>query len=367
MIKKLLQPTFREVLLLLTLCAGTSFLWQPLRGQSPSVGNESGSKNKNVLTDSVEKPTAAQRGTNESPLVIDTEGHRDTPAETEEKTKEKENKNSVDAWTLRWVGITAGSTVVLMLVGIGGVIAAIRTLRAIEKQAGLMETQIQDARNANEGSAKDVKASIAEAVRSAKAMEGVAESMAISAESVKTSVGISREIADTQKLVTELQSRAYLSALFNTAIFQDANHSFEVQAILRNHGNTPAYDVTFEAVAQIVPAPIPEDFAFPLPEDAAGTSVSLIAPGTTKLIARVLSRKVPDDQVESIKRGGPPHCLAMWGSVKYRDAFRKERQLKFAFTVTWLAWVKGMGVDKDGNALPEQMFSHDTTHHNESD
>jgi len=137
--------------------------------------------------------------------------------------------------------------------------------------------------------------------------------------------------------------------------------------VLRNHGNTPAYDVTFRAVAQIVPAPIPEDFPFSLPDDAAGTSVSLIAPNTTKLIARTVSGRIPDDQVESIKRGGPPHCLAMWGVVKYRDTFMKTRQLKFAFIVTWLPWVKGMGIDKDGNALPEQIFSHDTAHHNESD
>lgn len=254
-----------------------------------------------------------------------------------------------------------------MLGGIGGVIAAIRTLRAIEQQAGLMETQIQDARKSNADNAKDVQASIAEAVRSAKAMEVVAESMAANAESMKTSVVISREIADTQKLVTELQSRPYLSAAFESAIFQDENHVFEVQTVLRNHGNTPAYDVTFRAVAKIVPFPIPEDFAFLLPDDTAGASSSLIAPGMTKLLNRGVSSRVPDDQVGSIKRGDPPLGLAMWGLVKYRDAFMKNRQLRFAFTVTWLPWVKGMDRDKDGNIRPEQIFSHDTTHHNDSD
>jgi len=114
----------------------------------------------------------------------------------------------------------------LVLIGFFGVRAAICTLGTIEKQAGLMETQIQDARKSNADNAKGVQASIAEAVRSARAMEVVAGSMAVNAESVKTSVGISREIADTQKLVTELQSRPYLSALFNAAIFQDAAHIF---------------------------------------------------------------------------------------------------------------------------------------------
>src|SRR5580658_3542611 len=83
---------------------------QPLRGQSPGVGKEASSKKKNVAADSPEKPTTDQRGTKDSPLVVDTEGHQDTPAEAEEKTREKEDKHSIDAWTLRWTGITAGAT-----------------------------------------------------------------------------------------------------------------------------------------------------------------------------------------------------------------------------------------------------------------
>jgi hypothetical protein len=198
-------------------------------------------------------------------------------------------------------------------------------------------------------------------------MEGVAASMATNVEELKVSVGISRDIADTQKLVTELQSRPYLSAAFNTALFQDANHVFEVQATLRNHGNTPAYDVTFRAAAGIVPAPIPEDFGFPLLDNSAGASVSFLAPGTHKLISRNVLSRVHDDEVDSVKYGTGSQCLAMWGVVKYRDAFEKSRQLRFAFTVLWIRWLKGTDKDKDGNPLPEQIFSADTMHHNGAD
>jgi hypothetical protein len=349
------------------LMAVLSYFGQPLAGQSPSGGEESNRNQKNIPADSPDKATRDQRGTKESPLVIDTEGHQYTPAEAKEKSREKADKHSIDEWTLRWAAITAGSTVVLMLVGIGGVIAATRTLRAIEQQAGLMETAIQDARKSNADNTKDVRASIAEAVRSAKAMEVVAESMAATVESVKTSVVISREIADTQKLVTELQSRPYLSASFDSALFQDENHIFEVQTVLRNHGNTPAYDVTFSAVAQIVPIPIPDDFPFFLPPNSAGGSSSLIAPGMTKILVRAVPTRVRDDQVRSIQLGIPPLGLAMWGVVKYRDAFMKNRQLRFAYLVTWRPWIKGMDTDKDGNVRPEQTFRHDTTHHNDSD
>jgi len=110
--------------------------------------------------------------------------------------------------------------------------------------------------------------------------------MATSAESVRESVTISKDIATTQKFATELQSRAYLSVFFDSAIYQDVNHVFEATAVIRNHGNTPAYDVVFKATAQIVPVPFPEDFAYPLPDDSAGGSVSLIAPGS-RLSCRV--------------------------------------------------------------------------------
>jgi hypothetical protein len=255
----------------------------------------------------------------------------------------------------------------LVLIGGGGVYAAVRTLRAIERQAELMERQATEARESTAQQGRDVQASIAEATRVSRAMEGIAESMASNVESVRKSVGISREIADGQKLATELQSRAYLSAFFNTAIFQDANHVFEAQAVLRNHGNTPAYDVTFRAVAQIVPVPLPEDFAFPLPDETAGTSASLMAPGTTKLITRRVSGKVPDDQVDAIKRGDPPRCLAMWGIVKYRDAFKQTRHIRFAFLINWIPWLVGMDKDKDGHPLPPQIMSYDTAHHNDAD
>lgn len=324
-------------------------------------------KKENIPTNSPNKAAENQRGTEISPLIVDTEGHRDTPAESAEKTREKEEKHGVDTWTLRWAGITAGTTIILMLAGIGGVYAALRTLRAIEKQAGLMETQIADAKKSSEDSARDVQASIAEAVRSATAMEGVARSMAINAESVKTSVAISREIADTQKMATELQSRAYLSTGFNTATFQDANHVFDAEVVLQNRGNTPAYDVGFRAAAQIVPVPIPENFAFPLPDDTAGLSVSLMAPGTTKTIRRWVSGRVPENEVEGIKLGTGQRGLAMWGIINYRDAFQKSRHIKFAFTVVWIPWLAGMDRDANGRPLAPKIMSFDTAHHNQAD
>jgi hypothetical protein len=356
----------RRLLLFLVVLTCAPTLRQPLRGQSPSVQKEASSNRKEDAALSQSQPQTDQRGTKDAPLIVDMLSH---PKSQEESAKDKtddQHKAFFDGWTVGSAVAVAVFTGVLMIIGWRGVNAANRTLREIKRQADLMDTQIQDSRKSNKDSAKDVQASIAEAVRSAKAMEGVAESMSVNAASVKESVRISREIADMQKLATTLQSRAYLSAGLNAAKFQDANHVFEVQALLRNHGNTPAYDVTFRSVVQIIDTPIPEDFTFPLPDETAGTSVSLMAPGTIKLITHSVAAKVPEDQVEGIKRGKPPRALAMWGSVKYRDAFAETRHLKFAFIVFWIPWVLGMDKDKDGKPLPEQVMSVDTARHNDA-
>jgi hypothetical protein len=354
-------------LLVLTLWAWIAFSWQPTWGQSPGVRIDPTHKPKqqaNLAGDNTQRP---QIGTNSSPLVVETHARAESKEESAKTQNDKDHAASIERWTLIFTGGATFFTGFLVVIGWRGVVAANRTLRAIEKQAGLMETQIEDARKSGENSVRDVQASIAEAIRSAKAMEGVAESMAANASSVKESVRISQDIANMQELATTLHGRAYLSVFLNGAKFQDANHVFEVQAALRNHGNTPAYDVTFRAAVQIIDAPLREDFAFPLPDETAGPSVSLMAPGITKLITRSVLSKVPDEQVEAIKRALPPRCLAMWGVVKYRDAFKEARHLKFAFTVAWIPWVKGMEKDKDGNALAEQIMSYDTARHNDAD
>ena len=317
-------------------------LWKPTWGQPPREGKGQPSTGSNTAAGRNGESRENQIGTQTRPLIVDNQGHKKSKQEAADDRAEKEHMLETERRTLRAVEWTAYAALGLVLVGACGTIAAVWTLRQIKRQADLierqantMEQQLTDARTASAQQVEDVRASIAEAAKSAKAMEGVAESMASNAESVRHSVAISREIADTQKLAIELQGRAYLSVFFDSAFYQDVNHVFEVTAVIKNHGNTPAYDVVFKATAQIVLIPIPEDFAYPLPDNSAGGSVSLIAPGTTKLVHRALAERIPDNEVDTVKRGGPPMALAMWGIVNYRDAFNKIRHIKFAFTVYW--------------------------------
>ncbi len=333
----------------LAICFLLFFAVAPILGQTPDQPANKGGNTKGIGQPT---PPISEPKTSNDPVSISTVKPLDVRADVQKD------------WMDKWNWFFAAT---LVLIGASGVYAALKTLKAIERQAELMERQANEARDSATQQARDVQDSIAEATRASRAMEGIAESMAANVESVRISVDISREVADMQKLATELHGRAYLSAVFNAAKYQDADHVFDVEAALKNHGNTPAYDVTFRAVAQIVPMPLPEDFGFPLPNETTVPSVSLLAPGTTKFITRSVAGKVPDDQVEDIKLGRPPRCLAMWGEVKYRDAFRKTRHVKFAFTIAWIPWVEGKGQDKDGNPLPERIMSYDTVGHNDAD
>lgn len=292
------------------------------------------------------------RGTDDWPISVKV---LPTPKTVEEISQEKKDRDDISGANWWMVRLTAA-------IGLVGLLQ----LFIFGLQARRLRQTIKKMDEIAKGQTKDMQASISEATRSASAMEGVAQSLVLTTNSNEQSVSISREIADRQKLITVLSSRAYLYAGLHMATYQDADHVFEIRAFLANRGNTPAYNVTFKATLALLPSPIPDDFEFPLPADTAGTSVSFMAPGVTKLITRGLPERVPDEDVEAIKRGRPPRCLAMWGIVDYQDAFKEPRVLKFAFSVSWIGWVAGKGVDKDGNPLPENALSHDTNHHNEA-
>lgn len=292
------------------------------------------------------------RGTDNSPITVKVLPTQKTQQEDSQEKQDRQDQSAADWWMVR-------------LTAFIGLIGLVQTI-VFGLQARRLRQTITKMEEIAKGQTQDMKASIGEATRAATAMEGIAISMSSNVQSARESVEVSREIADRQKIVTELSGRAYLSATFNTAFYQDANHVFEASALLMNRGSTPAYDVTFRAAADILPFPIPDDFEFPLPEETAGVSVSLIAPGLAKIMTRPLLRRVPDNEVAAIKQGGPPKCFAMWGIVNYQDAFSESRHLKFAFKVRWIGWVEGMGKDKDGNSLPEQTMSEDMPRYNEA-
>lgn len=189
--------------------------------------------------------------------------------------------------------------------------------------------------------------SLAEASRSASAMENVANSLEISS-------AINREIADRQKIVTELQSRAYLSIVYIGIVPQNrqSGYRYEPRFAILNNGHTPAYDVSIRANTDVLPVPLPTDFPFPLPDAAPARSISIIGPQQQKVTSAVLPRLYSDEEDDFIKNGTTQR-IYVWGIVTYKDAFTIQRHIMFSQSIIWYA---------DGVTT----ISFDTTRHNEA-
>lgn len=174
------------------------------------------------------------------------------------------------------------------------------------------------------------------------------------AKSLDVTTGINKEIAERQKLVTELQSRAYLSVAFAAVVPQnrDTGYRYEPRFAIINHGHTPAYDVSFRINADVCPFPLPADFTFPLPNAVPTRSVSIIWPQQNKIITAVLPRLYSDEEERAIK-DGVAQRINVWGIVTYRDAFQIERHVRFSQSIIWLA-------DRT------TTMSYDTNRHNEA-
>jgi len=114
--------------------AGTQLCWQPLRGQAPVRGVQAGSDQKQQPDLANGNTTPEQRGTKGAPLVVDIKGHKNTEEETAKEQREKDDKDFTDRWTFRATVAVAGFTGLLVIIGGLGVWAALRTLRAIERE-----------------------------------------------------------------------------------------------------------------------------------------------------------------------------------------------------------------------------------------
>jgi hypothetical protein len=216
--------------------------------------------------------------------------------------------------------IVAVFTVVLAISTIGLWLATNRLWKAGERQMELVE------RNAVQHSG-DMQASITEATRAASAMEDVAKAAAESAKLAAENVITIRER-------TAAQMRAYISVSIGTAVYQDREKElkFEAKPILINFGHTPAYNVTFNSRAKILPFPLPDDFDFPLSGDPGG--VGVLGPQQQFILNAIVDDFVDNREIEDIKimKG---KALFIWGIITYRDAFGAGRETKFCHHMIW--------------------------------
>jgi hypothetical protein len=170
---------------------------------------------------------------------------------------------------------------------------------------------------------------IAEAARSAVAMERVAQEIKRSADSAAESVIALRER-------TAQQMRAYITVITGTTGFYQErakNIYFEGKPVLLNTGHTPAYKVSYRIKAGVMCIPVPDDFAFPLPQKGIGAGV--IGPQQTGIMGGVLDDFVPDIDVDDIRYQRKNRSLYVWGIISYEDIFGVAHSTKFCHSIVW--------------------------------
>jgi hypothetical protein len=133
----------RQCAALIALFAWVPFCWKPLWGQTPGVRVETGKNQKQQAEPGTGQPGNAQRGTEDSPLIVDIKQHPKSKTETAEDKRINDAKEYRDRWSFRLAVIGTIISGLLLIIGTGGVYAAICTLRAIETQAEHLERQIQ--------------------------------------------------------------------------------------------------------------------------------------------------------------------------------------------------------------------------------
>jgi hypothetical protein len=198
------------------------------------------------------------------------------------------------------------------------------------------------------GQSDDTKKTIAEAVKSSAAMEAVAASMAQNVKHLETTVATNKRIADRQKLVSEMQLRAYVSVIIGSAVTQDqaTGTYFYGSAVMVNSGQTPAKRVEHSVDVGIFPSPLPPDFVLPAARNAR-IREGMLPPHQNRTLGASLGAFIPDADMGPIKKGDG-RGFYIWGDVAYEDAFDERRTTTFCHLLTFLPDGKTWGYYSPG-------------------
>jgi hypothetical protein len=270
-----------------------------------------------------------QRGSEDKPVIVKVLPSERTATERAQEASDRQDKAAAEWWTV---------LLTLALVGVGSLqfLALIGQAIVFGIQARRLRESVDLTRTAANRQEKDTAASIAEASRAAVAMERVAGSLASTATSAVENTRIVREISERQGDLAMMQLRAYLSVRFGSIVPQDnaTNYRFEVRLLLANTGQTPAHNVYYRAAVDILPLPLPDDFAFLLP-DPPMTSAGILGPQQIFSISANLNRMLSDDEIVEISTG-ERRRLYIYGTVSYYDAFAAPHFTNFSQRVEWL-------------------------------
>jgi hypothetical protein len=202
----------------------------------------------------------------------------------------------------------------LVIIGYIGIRYAKRTLDTIKEQATLMKRQA----DTMDQQAADARKSGADA---AVVAVGTLKAIEVQATLMQSQETLLRDTA-------QRQLRAYIcvdAAMLKFTGTGD-NESFEVQVDIKNSGQTPAYDLHLWAHVWVEQYPLKVDLPEP-PQDFRMSS-SIIAPGGKTIMVSGPGQSI---HAPIVTLGNPSRTVYAYGKICYRDAFGKNRTTRYRF------------------------------------
>lgn len=197
----------------------------------------------------------------------------------------------------------------------------------------LLWKETKDLRNFAQQQSEDMKASIAEAARSATAMRDVADALMA------------------QKQAVNANLRAYITLSLAGVVQQnkDTGYRYEVRMNLQNAGNTPANRLGYILQTDLLPVPLPADFKIPTPNLAPADSLTTtVGPHQNSLATAVAPRIYSDEEVDEMKHGSKK-LLYVFGTVMYQDVFGESHYTKICQMIFWMVDEKTTQTRNYGN------------------
>jgi hypothetical protein len=240
---------------------------------------------------SLPSSTPDRRGTEVQPFVVD---------QSQDALRREEAAQAEHASNERWMTI---ATVVL----------AVFTVALWLANVWL----VLESRRVSARQARDTKDAIKEATRSADAMNEVATA--------------TRNNATLMQGMLHKQMRAYLSVDIGTATYQTDALRFEALPLIANYGLTPARNVCFKVMVDILDGSQPTvEPSFADVGDLIINDVG-IAPRQSFTIRGLLPTRVPGEDVDQIMLGAS-HRLFAWGKVTYDDVYGGSWETNFCIS-----------------------------------
>jgi hypothetical protein len=309
-----------RTIIAIVLWAGIPFCWQPLRGQSPSVGMQSGSNQKRTRKPDGSNANTNQRGTLTSPFIVDTHPRPDNPREAAEHKAENDVKEYRDRWMFNLAVfnalvamVVAAMTGLLVLVGWRGVNAANRTLQ-------LMKEEFIDAQEANASAKNIAQGSIAR-------LEAQALAMAAQVDIMRQQTNIAEESAKATKdaaAAALLNAQAVLDTerpWFVASIEKRSEDSTDWRVRITNKGRTPGH--LSHISAEHCLASDPE--ALPLPPKYNGTAwipeSRFFAAGDAFTVREWNHQWFNPEVIWENIRNSETELFVVYGRVRYKDTF----------------------------------------------